>query len=90
MSLEDALAKLAKLLAQPAQSSTSPLLVMVAGSNGAGKSTFYEDLTDSLLIAEYLVESEYPLGRIEKTLSLILHPSVVVFQPIYPGLSLRA
>ncbi len=42
MLLEEALANLAKLLGGPTESSALPLYVMIAGSNGAGKSTFYE------------------------------------------------
>ncbi len=50
MLLDEALAKLAALLGHPPGSSESPLLVMIAGSNGAGKSTFYEACLESLPI----------------------------------------
>ena len=42
MSLGEAIARLAERIARPGESVSSPLLVMVAGSNGAGKTTFYE------------------------------------------------
>ena len=42
MSLDEALAKLAGLLGLPSEAGCTPILVMLAGSNGAGKSTFYE------------------------------------------------
>jgi len=50
MVLDEALDELAKLLVPSAESSASPLLVMLAGSNGSGKSTFYETYLDSLPI----------------------------------------
>ena len=42
MSLEGALARLARLLRGPDRVGRAPVLVMLAGSNGAGKSTFHE------------------------------------------------
>jgi predicted ABC-type ATPase len=42
MALEAALAKLARLLRGADRVGQGPVLVMLAGSNGAGKSTFYE------------------------------------------------
>ncbi len=50
MLLDEALAELAALLDHAAESSAAPLLVMLAGSNGAGKSTFYEAYLGSLAI----------------------------------------
>jgi predicted ABC-type ATPase len=42
MALEVALARLARLLRGPDRVGRGPVLVMLAGSNGAGKSTFHE------------------------------------------------
>jgi predicted ABC-type ATPase len=42
MALESALARLERLLRGPERVAPVPILVMLAGSNGAGKSTFYE------------------------------------------------
>lgn len=42
MSLAEALGKLATLLVRRGEQLANPLLLMLAGSNGAGKSTFYD------------------------------------------------
>lgn len=67
MALEEALKKLGSLLAREPEPAQRPLLVMLAGSNGAGKSTFYEAYLASLplpFVNADRIASEVRSGRL--------------------------